>query len=238
MPPYSWATTSVFLKASSNEVFPWSTCPITVTIGDLGFKLLLSLLTNFWMLKSGFFSLIGILPNSFTRYSAVSASIVWFIVATTPMPKRCLIILLVWMAILFESSFILIVSGIFISRIIFLVSIFLSSEFWFFFSLSRARITDAKLLSLPSITSSVKAFDKVSLYSLLEVVILFLLKLPFFSAKLYSFGFLNLFVALSSAIFLISIFLFIVGFLGAKLLFDFVLSWKPDVGLFTLSLRP
>ena len=33
IPPNSFWTTEVFRKASNNVVFPWSTCPMTVTIG-------------------------------------------------------------------------------------------------------------------------------------------------------------------------------------------------------------
>ena len=38
IPPASPEITSVFLIASSKDVLPWSTCPITVTTGGLGFK--------------------------------------------------------------------------------------------------------------------------------------------------------------------------------------------------------
>ena len=73
---------------------------IWLSTGIIGFLIFIS----FLIFKSGFFSLIGVLPNSFTRYSAVSASIVWLIVATTPIPNKCFIIKLAWIAILFERS--------------------------------------------------------------------------------------------------------------------------------------
>ena len=38
IPPASPETTLVSLSASSKLVFPWSTCPIIVTTGDLGCK--------------------------------------------------------------------------------------------------------------------------------------------------------------------------------------------------------
>ncbi len=36
MPPASWAATSVLRSASSSEVLPWSTWPMTVTTGGRG----------------------------------------------------------------------------------------------------------------------------------------------------------------------------------------------------------
>ena len=74
----------------------------------------------------------------------------------------------------------------------------------------------------------------VSLYSLLETAPLLLLKLFFLEIDSASFKLLNLFVALSSAIFLISKFLFCAAFLTDKssLIFDFDLFINPDLGLF------
>ena len=65
-----------------------------------------------------------------------------------------------------------------------------------------------------------KAFDKVSFCSLFEVKPFSFPKLLFFCCKLTSFKFLNLFVALSSAIFLRSTFLFIDVFFEIKLSLD------------------
>jgi len=64
------------------------------------------------------------------------------------------------------------------------------------------------------------AFDKVNLYSLFEVNPLSLPWLTFLGCKLTSLILLNLFVALSSAFFLISIFLFAGVFFSKKLLVD------------------
>ena len=74
----------------------------------------------------------------------------------------------------------MILLGIFTSWITFFVSIFLFEIFWFFFSLSLARLTDAKLLSFPSKDSWSNAFDNVSLPSLLVEKLLLLDKLVFF----------------------------------------------------------
>ena len=70
------------------------------------------------IISSVFCSLKGICPNSLTRYSAVSSSIVWFIVTVRPIPSKCLIILLDCSAILFASSLIVITSGKFTSLFI------------------------------------------------------------------------------------------------------------------------
>ena len=145
-------------------------------------------------------------------------------VATTPIPNRCFIIALACIAILFESSCMVILSGILTSWTIFFVSPFVFSSCWVFYSVNLALLTEAKLLSRPSIASSSKAFDKVSLYSLFEED-LALPKFPFFWSKTSSFDVLNLLVALSSAIFLIS------SFFGGVLLVNFVLSTNLWVGL-------
>ena len=60
------ALKSIYYEFNDNDKFS------TSSLSLFSFSLLIS----FVIFKSGFFSLIGILPNSFTRYSAVSASIV------------------------------------------------------------------------------------------------------------------------------------------------------------------
>ena len=219
IPPCSPATMFVFLKASSNDVFPWSTCPITVTIGALFIKFLLFLIFRFEDLISSCFSLIGVWPNSFTKYSAVSASSVWLIVALTPIPKRCLIILLACSAIRFESSWIVILLGIFTPLTTFLIAnfSFLFCDTIFSF-LSLARLTEAKLLSFVSISSSDSALDIVSLYSLFWTVPLFLLAILVLN-NCTSLS-LHLLVALCSAIFLISKFFFGTFVTALELLFS------------------
>ena len=196
IPPNSPDTTFAFLKTSNTEVFPWSTCPITVTIGALLFKF--SALTSliFSIFSSAFSSLIGLWPNSLTKYSAVSESIVWLIVTVTPIPKRCLIILLDCSAILLASSLIVITSGILTSLFIGLKLSLSSSLFKSLFSFCLALFNEAKLLPFPLKSSSLNARETVSLSSLLFVV-----PFPLLLSLLGTSPF-NLLVALCSASFL------------------------------------
>jgi len=128
------------------------------------------------------------------------------------MLNKNLMISLDFSAILFESSWIVICSGIFTSLITFLNSFF-SSPSGFFFSLSLARFTDAKLLCLISISSTFKALETVNLKSRLSIGPLsFSLLLP---AGLLSF-FINSFVACCSINFLVKVFfLLLSGFIWA-----------------------
>ena len=169
IPPCSLDTTFVSLSESRREVFPWSTWPIIVTTGGLTltspFKFSFTLLDSI----EGLSSIIGLWPNSLTIYSAVSLSILWFIVATTFILNKNFIISLDFSAIRLESSWIVICSGIFTSLITFLNSFFSSLSGLFFFSFNRALLTDAKLLCLISISSTFKALETVSLKSLLSI---------------------------------------------------------------------
>ena len=165
IPPNSPDTTFALLKTSNTDVLPWSTCPITVTIGGLFFKFsdLDSLI--FCIISSAFVSFIGLWPNSLTKYSAVSDARLWLIVTVTPIPSKCLIKLLDCSAILFAKSLTVIDSGIFTSLFTGLkfswVSSFLRSLFSFCFALLR----EAKLLDRVSI-ASLKALETVSFSSL------------------------------------------------------------------------
>ena len=227
MPPCSPETTFVLLKASSKEVFPWSTCPIIVTIGGLGCRLDLSKLSFFSKFSFIACSKTGTWPNSLTIYSAVSLSIEWLIVAFTPIFKRNLIIFEDCSAILLDNSWIVICFGIFTSLITFLNSFFISSPgFRFFFSFNLALFTDAKLRCLISNSSTSIALDIVSLCSLLEGK-----ALSKFFSLVFSFffwaGWINLFVACCSANFLAKFFLF--GF-------NLLLLWFIKLPLFVVFL--
>ena len=198
IPPNSPETTLAFLKTSKTEVLPWSTCPITVTIGGRFCKF--SDLTSFIfsIISSAFASLIGLWPNSLTKYSAVSASIVLFIVTVTPIPSKCLIILLDCSAILFANSLIVITSGRFTSLLTWAKLSLFSSWFKILFSFCFALFKEARLLDFISAWSSLKALEIVSFNSLLFPRVLF---------DLFSFGAaspFNLLVALCSANFLFS----------------------------------
>ena len=212
IPPCSPETTLVLLKASKSEVFPWSTWPIIVTIGGRGFNLDSSTLSFFSKLSVGVCSITAVCPNSLTIYSAVSLSMEWFIVAFTPMFKRNFIIFEDCSAILLESSWIVICLGIFTSLITFLNSFFVSSPVLrFFFSLSLALLTDAKLLCFISNSSTSIALEIVSLFSLLCENFLSSVFSLLFSNFFWS-GWINLLVACCSANFLAKFFLFITFF--------------------------
>ena len=89
IPPASPFVTLVFLIASSKEVLPWSTCPITVTTGGLGFKsssLSSSISINFSISSSVSLSsaVVNSNPNLVATNDAISKLISWFIVAIVP----------------------------------------------------------------------------------------------------------------------------------------------------------
>ena len=140
----------------------------------------------------------GLCPNSFIKYSAVSASIEWFIVAVTPILKRCLMRLLACSAILFANFRIVITFG----TLTFLtIGLSFSNNVSLeiaIFSFLFALLIDAKLLDLNPRLSSSKALERVSLYSLFLTIGLLLIA---FSATTCP---LTLFVALCSASFLFS----------------------------------
>ena len=199
IPPNSPDTTFAFLKTSRTEVLPWSTCPITVTIGALLFKF--SALTSFIfsIISSAFSSLIGLCPNSFTKYSAVSESMVWFMVTVTPIPNKCFIILLDCSAILFASSRIVTTSGILTSLLTGFKLSLSSSWFKSLFSFCFALFNEAKLLPFPVKSSSLSALDTVNFNSLL-----FEAPFPAFESLLGVVSPFNLLVALCSASFRLS----------------------------------
>ena len=65
----------------------------------------------FLTISSAFVSLIGLCPNSLTKYSAVSAANAWFIVTVTPIPRFCFITFLDFYAILFSIALTVFASG-------------------------------------------------------------------------------------------------------------------------------
>ena len=171
----------------------------------------------------------------------------WLIVAITFILNKNLIISLDFSAILLDSSCIVICSGIFTSLITFLNSFF-SSPSGFFFSLSLARLTEARLLCLISISSTFKALETVNLKSRLSIGPLSLsLLLP---AGLLSF-LIKSFVACCSINFLTKVFFLVSGFklvLGVtKGLFNDLFDLKgfffstekdflPEVEIFVVSI--
>ena len=86
IPPASPSITFVDLTASSKEVLPWSTCPITTITGGLGFKSssLSSLSSNKISSSVTTSFLWAVTPNSPAIKNAVSKSISLFIVAIIP----------------------------------------------------------------------------------------------------------------------------------------------------------
>ena len=112
MPPLSPETTLEFLILSNKEVFPWSTWPIIVTIGDLMsfFSAFISFDIRSFS-RSSIFSLLKLWPNSVTKISAVSASIDSFIVAIIPIFINDFIKSPDFSVILFANSFTVMNSG-------------------------------------------------------------------------------------------------------------------------------
>ena len=90
IPPASLDVTRVFLIASSKDVLPWSTCPITVTTGGLGFKsssLSSCICINFSSSSSTSSSLPAtskLNPYFWANNDATSKVTSWFIVAIVP----------------------------------------------------------------------------------------------------------------------------------------------------------
>ena len=122
-------------------------------------------------------------------------------------------------------------SGIFTSRITFLNSFF-SSLSGFFFSLSLALFTDAKLLCLISISSTFKALETVSLKSLLSTG-------PFSFNLLFPAGLLSFFikslVACCSINFLANFFFFVSGFIFTLVAAEVLLNGLFDLKGFFFS---
>ena len=119
-------------------------------------------------------------------------------VTVTPIPNKCLIILLDCSAILFANSLIVINSGILIFLLIGCKISLFSSLLKILFSFNFALFNDAKLLDLVPISSSLNALDMVNFNSLLLPPNLFVL-LSFVETSP-----LILFVARCSANFLFS----------------------------------
>ena len=120
IPPASFAATFVSLNASSKDVLPWSTCPITVTTGGRGNK---SASVSFGPVRPSSTSLsatrLNLCPISSTTICAVSASMAWLIVAITPKDINFFITSELFSAIRFARSCTVIISGIITSLTIF-----------------------------------------------------------------------------------------------------------------------
>src|SRR5579872_4971763 len=117
MPPASPETTSVERSASSNDVLPWSTWPITVTTGGRGRSVSgASASPTRPTSTSASETRRTLWPNSVTTSSAVSASMFWVMVAITPMSKSFLTTLAPCSAMRLASSCTVMVSGITTSR--------------------------------------------------------------------------------------------------------------------------
>ena len=117
MPPASWLATSVLRKASRSEVLPWSTWPITVTTGGRGRSEASSsgppLMPSS---TSAAETRLDLWPNSSTTNSAVSASMVWLMVAITSILMSALTTSTPLSAMRFASSWTVMVSGMVTSR--------------------------------------------------------------------------------------------------------------------------
>ena len=85
MPPNSCSVTRVFRMASRSDVFPWSTCPMTVTTGDRGSSWEGSISSSRRPGSSGE-RISTSKPNRAATALVLSASSGWLIVAMTPMP--------------------------------------------------------------------------------------------------------------------------------------------------------
>ena len=114
IPPASPTVTFAWRIASSREVFPWSTCPITTTTGALSIRLLSSSSLSSIILSSivTTTSFSTFAWNSIATRDAVSKSMVSFIFAATPIRKSFLITSAVVAFNLSASSFTVISSGI------------------------------------------------------------------------------------------------------------------------------
>ncbi len=154
MPPASPATTSVSRSASSSEVLPWSTWPMTVTTGARGSSISGSSASPRNPISTSLSATrCSRWPNSVTINSAVSASIVWLIVAMTPMRIIALMTSVPRSAMRLASSWIVIVSGTTTSRTILVCSSWCRR--WR--SRSRARRTDAsERMRSPASSSSAR----------------------------------------------------------------------------------
>ena len=130
IPPASPSITFVFLTASNNDVFPWSTCPITTTTGgrvtkssslssDSSNKISSSVIVSF---------LFTFTPNSSAINDAVSKSISLFIVAITPYPSNFFITSAVVFFNSAAKSFTVMFSGIVISSSLNIFCLFLPSN--------------------------------------------------------------------------------------------------------------
>ena len=85
MPPNSCSVTLVFRIASSSDVFPWSTCPMTVTTGGRG-RSCDGSISSSTSSRSSADRMSASKPNRAATALTLSWSSGWLIVAMTPMP--------------------------------------------------------------------------------------------------------------------------------------------------------
>ena len=85
MPPNSCSVTRVFRMVSRSDVFPWSTCPMTVTTGGRSWSWLGSIASS-TRSRSSADRMSASKPNRTATAFTLSASSGWLIVAITPMP--------------------------------------------------------------------------------------------------------------------------------------------------------
>ena len=135
IPPASPSITLVFLIASSKEVLPWSTCPITTTTGGRGFKSssLSSESSNRMSSSLTCSFLTAVTPNASANKYAVSKSKSWFIFAIIPRSNNFLITSALVFFNSAAKSLTEIFSGIVISLSSKIFCLFLSSFFLIFF---------------------------------------------------------------------------------------------------------
>ncbi|MPM75502.1 hypothetical protein SDC9_122495 [bioreactor metagenome] len=125
IPPASPSITLVLRILSSSDVLPWSTCPITVTIGGRGNKSSgLSSSSAMASITSALTNLV-LYPNSSATILMVSASKRWLMATITPRFMHVAITLVTGTSIMFAKSFAVTNSvscNILLSRSCFLIS--------------------------------------------------------------------------------------------------------------------
>ena len=160
MPPASPLTTSVWRSASSSDVLPWSTCPMTVTTGERGSRVSGGSSSDPSPIStSASLTRRTRWPNSAAATSAVSASMIASMPVISPMRINALTTSTARSAMRFANSCTEMVSGITTSRITFFGAVPWAKRR----SRSRWRRTEARLRTR---SSSLSAWVRVILRAL------------------------------------------------------------------------
>src|SRR5665213_3227151 len=151
MPPASPETTSVERSASSSEVLPWSTWPMMVTIGGRDSSVSGASSSPLRPTSTSASETRLILwPNSAATSSAVSGSMVWLIVAITPIFISALMTSTLRSAMRLANSWTVIASGTTTSRTCFAGGCCCCSWCWRCFSRCRRTAASLRIFSLSS----------------------------------------------------------------------------------------